>query len=573
VAGDKIAAGTANAAKPGWPCPLERESKRKAIVEAARAIAAEKGFVAVTLSAVALKMGFAPAVVYGYFATRNELLEQLSLDEESETAAPSAAAEPADEPDAPEPEPEKSAEQEPAAPEAVTETEPEMAAKPETGTPAAPAAASPENDKPPGEFKAIMKMQADELDKLAKRIIVPKSQQREGTDAVLSRLETRLHVLEQAFSELQKKQATELKDLHRQAGSATAAVLKLQTRLEDAETRNREIFAELRLGIYNLENPEAGKAKYVPPSESGEAFEPPQPQIDPAPEPEEREQNRNRFLSSARAAAMNAWAAPPPPRESFLRRMPRRKQFEIAALTLLLFIGGVAGAWRFMPPDTNSVPGRTAIVAAPQQAGTPVVKDRLTMLAEAGDAKAELILGARMMSGKDAGRNATAGARLIEDSARRGEPVAQNYAGVLYRSGIGVAPDMAKAARWFEASALQGNRSAMANLGKLYAGGWKDRTNYGEAVLWFARAANFGDTDSAFNLAVLYEMGKGVPASVFDAFKWYSIAATQGDLHASARASEIAELLRPDEITLALIIARDFKPASFNRAANEMPKQ
>ena len=154
MAGNRVNSESAN-----WPCPLERKDKRLAIIETARAIAAEYGFSAVTLGAVAEKMGFAPAAIYGCFATRNELLEQLSLDDpprEDEPGAPDASCE--------DPPPQKQ----------------DMAPEPE---PEPEAAVQPDEDQVPSEYSEMLRLQAEELDKLAKRIIVPKSSPREGTDA------------------------------------------------------------------------------------------------------------------------------------------------------------------------------------------------------------------------------------------------------------------------------------------------------------------------------------------------------------------------------------------------------
>jgi TPR repeat protein len=536
-----LAGGEASAAeKPGWPHPSAGKDRRQAIIEAARAIAAKKGFAAVTLDAVAESMGLASAAVCDCFASRQDLLEQLSLDDPSD-GNPAAERHPAD---------------------TIGRQGKNAAAKAEK-----PAGSEGGVVVAAGEFGDMMRMQAEELGKLAERIIVPKSQQREGTDAVLARLEARMHVLEQSYAELKKREAEDVQELRKQFASAGDAVKVLQVRLDGAEERNRAIFSELRLGIFNLEHPGAAEAKFVPPDETAamDSFAPPR-------QPERArsgEMGGRMYLSSARRAALDAAAASALREDEPGIRALLKKRVEVSALALLVVVGMGAGAWRLMP-EHEAVPVRAAATA--QLPSRPaVVKDRLTALAEAGNAKAELILGIRLVNGTGVRADMPRGVRLIEDAARRGEPIAQNYMGVLCQTGKGVGKNMAGALRWFEAAALQGNLKAMANLGKLYAGGWKEGVNYDEAARWFIRAAGFGDTDSAFNLAVLYELGDGVPYSLFDAYKWYAIAGAEGDKSAADRADIIADLMMPGDVKTAGLLAKKFVPSQSNRAANEMP--
>jgi TPR repeat protein len=562
VVGDRAMSATANALHSGSPCPLEREDKRQAIIEVARALAAERGFSAVTLSAVAEKMNFAPAVIYGYFATRNELLEHLSLDDSPEmepAAAPAAASEPMIQMSEP-----------------AAKPYPDIAPPPESSAEMAPqdfaiptdAAAAVES--PSGEYGEMLKVQAEELAKLAQRVMVPKSLQREGTEAVLARIETRLHVVEQSYAELKKRLLDENAQLTHRLDDLTTSSQQLAKRMEVSEAHSQSAFAEIRLDLFNLAHPDAGKATYFPPDDAATGFNP-DPVVNPKPQDAVVEGlGRFSFLSSARVAAQVS--AAPHDEESVFAAWRKligawgKKQLEVAALALLVAAGVGLGAWRFVPSHEAVKPSHPATLPA-------ATSDPVLAIAAASSPKDELLLGVRLLTGNGMAIDVAKGAKIIELAAQRGQPVAQNYIGVLYQTGTGVTADMATAVRWYKAAAGQGNRMAMANLGKLYAGGWKAGTDYNAAVRWFTRAAKLGDTDAAFNLAVLYERGDGVPFGLINASKWYFIAAAQGDRYAEARAAELADTVPHDDYVMAKMMAADFKAAPLDRAANDLPVQ
>lgn len=525
MAGDRQPVEKMRAEHGEFPCPLERADKRQAILDAARAIARDKGFAAVTLMSVAEAMGYAPAVVYGYFATKQELLSQLSLDDGD-----------------------------------TTEFVPQPAAVSEVGVDEATPA------REASEHETLLREQAAALDGLAKRILVPKGHEREGTDAVLARLETRLAVIEKSYAELEKHQASERAAWQQQLAEAAVAAKQLQERLEESEARQRAGFAELRLSLFQLEHPNVGEVTVTPPpaDDAGFVFVPDEaPQDPPPPAP-----TRLAYLSSARSAALSAPVAEEEPWwQGAWRNAP---PLRAAALLLLLVVGVAAGAWRMMPDmpylAASVAPGIAQAEKGPENGSE---EKGLADRAEAGDSAAALLLGVEWLSGKQ--RDPVQAARWLKRAAEAGQPVAQNYLGVLYRTGQGVAQSRTEAARWFEMAALQGNRPAMANLGKLHAA-WDEKGNYAVAARWFVRAASFGDADSAFNLAVLYERGAGVPQSRFDAYKWYAVAAAKGDAPAALRAKQIGSLMALPERAAAREFAREFKPLPVSPDANTLPR-
>ncbi len=59
----------------------ERSTSRAAILEAARKVAAREGAANLSLRGVAAEAGFAPAALYGYFASKSELLIALAAED------------------------------------------------------------------------------------------------------------------------------------------------------------------------------------------------------------------------------------------------------------------------------------------------------------------------------------------------------------------------------------------------------------------------------------------------------------------------------------------------------------
>ena len=173
--------GAAVATKPAWSRPRERDAVRRTILDAANRLVDQHGIAALTLSAVAIEAGIPRATIYGYFSGKQELLSLLS----GETPLP--------EPVPAVPAPKEETAAAPAAPPEPISPAESVKIQTADETPAAPA-------KPDiaGDYDQMMRLQAAELDKLAKRVLVPKSQMKEGTDAVLARVETRLRLIEQS---------------------------------------------------------------------------------------------------------------------------------------------------------------------------------------------------------------------------------------------------------------------------------------------------------------------------------------------------------------------------------------
>ena len=569
MSGKRESTNSAAATKPRWSRPREREASRLTILEAARRLVELHGEAALTLSEVANEAGFARATVYGYFAGKGDLISQL----DGETAVV--------------PEPPREA-----AP-VATETKEEILSAATSYEPQAPLAASvvpprdvqtfdadcegprpgaPENSDDYGE---MMRRQAEQLDSLAKRIIVPKAMAKEGTDGAISRLDGRMRVVEQSLTDLEARRSRDAKEAADRIDLALEAVEQRQKRLENADGRKQQAIAELRLELLNLTNwaKDAGRDAAAGTAEHLESqpadFQPwrnsPVPETA---EPSEAspESGQHGFLFSARRAAIDAAAAAAEqPADGAIRQIPWRWLLGIA-------IAAAAGLAIVLVLRSNvAAPAPAASQLTAQGSIRHADRPSLAALATAGNAEAQLILGLKLLNGAGVAMNIEKAAGLLERAARGGQPVAQETIGVLYQTGTGVAADMRKAIRWYEAAARLGNLKAMTNLAKVHAGGWNEATDFAKAARWFARAAAFGDVDAQFDLAVLYERGEGVPHSPADAYKWYAIAAAQGDEEAAAQTALVAAQLSPDQLQAAKKAVAEFKPSRPNNAANGAP--
>ncbi len=193
---------------------------------------------------------------------------------------------------------------------------------------------------------------------------------------------------------------------------------------------------------------------------------------------------------------------------------------------------------------------------------------RIVALANAGEARAQMILGLHHLDdGK--GGNPEEAAKWLERAAEQGEPIAQYRMATMYAAGRGVKADDSKAFHWYEAAAQAGNRKAMSNLAVAYAQGKGVAKNPQEAVRWFSKAAELGLVDAQFDLAILNERGLGVPQSLPNAYRWYVIAAQAGDKESKDRIDAIASQLSASDRAAGEKSAAEFKPASMNPEANE----
>lgn len=189
----------------------------------------------------------------------------------------------------------------------------------------------------------------------------------------------------------------------------------------------------------------------------------------------------------------------------------------------------------------------------------------------AADPGAVYEVGDQLVEQRGSPRELKLAASILEKAAEKGLAPAQYRLGRLYEKGLGVDRDIALAKAWYERAARQGNVKAMHNLAVLYANGADGKPEYGAAAKWFRDAASYGLRDSQFNLGVLLARGLGTQRNAAEAYRWFSIAAAQGDAEAARKRDEVGRGLKAADLRAAQEAAAAWRPAPYNRAANEAP--
>jgi TPR repeat protein len=444
--------------------------------------------------------------------------------------------------------------------------------------------------------------QAAQLDAIARHLVLPEGGGRDGTDALINRLENRLRVIESSITGLETRHNALEARSGSQVKPVSEQIEQLLKRSEEFEARHMRTLSELRLEIHELgsrlisaDSPHQDAMTEEPawslPVHEPESIEPPvvapeepaeEPEATLEPEGPEAEESRHAYLSAVRSLAKEG-ARQAAERESVeeAEKQIRRRKVYVAAGVAAACLGAVVLLFRFHPgshgvsiaqsrvsPSAAAFAPRSPlhVATAPAPLG-PL--DLLTARANKGDPRAELVIGLKYLSGDGVPADDVQAARWLARAANKGNAVAQNHLGALYQSGRGVTRDNAQAKRWYEAAATQGDRHAMSNLAVLYAGG--ESRDFSAAARWFQRSASLGYVDAQFNLAVLFERGDGVPQSLLDAYRWYSIAARAGDAVAKTRAAAIATQISPEELQAAQRAAALFQPQALNHAANDVP--
>lgn len=117
-------------------------------------------------------------------------------------------------------------------------------------------------------------------------------------------------------------------------------------------------------------------------------------------------------------------------------------------------------------------------------------------------------------------------------AAEAGDIRAQAVLGYSHSAGIGGARDDAEAARWLRLAADRGNAFAQAYLGSLHAVGAGVARSDTEAVRLYRLAADQGSGFGQWSLAHAYEKGLGVSQNYGEAVRLYRLAAVQGSANA-----------------------------------------
>jgi TPR repeat protein len=146
-------------------------------------------------------------------------------------------------------------------------------------------------------------------------------------------------------------------------------------------------------------------------------------------------------------------------------------------------------------------------------------------------------------------------AGLLAPLAEAGDARAQYLLGRMCFYGQGLAQDAARAAAWYRRSAEQGYAPAELAFALALDGGWGVARAPREAVAWYRRAAIQGVSEAMWRLAYHYRRGLGVARDLAEAWAWFDRLAAQGEERALAERDWLA-LVGLDEAALARAKAR-----------------
>ncbi|MFC3074839.1 peptidoglycan-binding protein [Shinella pollutisoli] len=208
----------------------------------------------------------------------------------------------------------------------------------------------------------------------------------------------------------------------------------------------------------------------------------------------------------------------------------------------------------------------TAAIVVPEA----IAPASLAKAATDGDPLALFEIGARYTEGRGGvAVDLKEAARWYELAAGRGFAPAEYRLANLYEKGQGVERDLARARDLYRQAAEKGNASAMHNLAVLLATGTGDATpDFDGAAKWFEKASDLGVRDSQFNLAILYARGNGVTQDLEESYKWFAIAARDGDRDAAGKRDEVANAMRPEQLSSAKAKVELWKPQPLDDKAN-----
>ena len=193
-------------------------------------------------------------------------------------------------------------------------------------------------------------------------------------------------------------------------------------------------------------------------------------------------------------------------------------------------------------------------VIAEAAASTPL--EALKQRATRGDANVQYALGLEL------GRS-----RLWHESnewylraAQQGHAKAQHMMGVRLVFGQGVDRDLTEATKWFSKAAEQVEPNSLFSIGLRYMLGDVVPQDHVRAARWFRLAAEQGHVEAQRSLGRRYAAGEGVKQDPIEACKWYFVAADNGDTQAKGLATKLAESMTPAQVADAMVGAAAFIP-------------
>lgn len=275
--------------------------------------------------------------------------------------------------------------------------------------------------------------------------------------------------------------------------------------------------------------------------------------------------------------------------ESFISAPPTPRTLRILTLCAWLAAFGA-----FVHPVQADYPGAVKALAG---GNFPDAAAKLRPLAEAADARAQLLLGQILRNPSNPERNVDEAYRWFRAAADQNHAEAWFWLGMMHRlgesvpksaeqavqhwqkaiaagsvnaqaalaqsmmAGDGLEKDAAQAVRLAREAAEKGNALAQTLLAQAYLKGEGGLPrSLAQFLRWSRMAANQGNRVSMEVLAVSYHTGTGVPQDYVQAHMWANLAASRGSTRAAKLRDELAEKMTSNQIEEAQKAASRWRP-------------
>ncbi len=171
-----------------------------------------------------------------------------------------------------------------------------------------------------------------------------------------------------------------------------------------------------------------------------------------------------------------------------------------------------------------------------------VALEVIVPLAEAGNPRAQSLLGAAYQHGLGLEADGQAAETLFRKAAARNYPPALFNLGILYeRGGVGVAPDEARARAHFLAMAALDHPAGLTRAAYYLLEGIGGPQDTEAGLNNLRRAVELGDAEAHFMLAELHLRSRLVPFDLEEARRLNAVAAYQGHLAATRELARMRE--------------------------------
>jgi TPR repeat protein len=209
------------------------------------------------------------------------------------------------------------------------------------------------------------------------------------------------------------------------------------------------------------------------------------------------------------------------------------------ARAAIVVAGDFYVGWGVPADDVKADEWRLRAKATASSPDFDVVIGRWRSMAGAGDAAAQAMLGAAYYDGFGLPMATAEAVKWIRAAADHGHPRGQYALGALYFAGDGVPKDISEAIRWFRLAADQGDASAQLRLGVLTERGVVTGHDVVSAAEWYGKAAEQGNVEAQRRLDKAYRDGQGRRPDDMQSLERYRLVAVRGSPLAQMRLGEI----------------------------------